>query len=77
MEDELNRIIIMEKGKNVDGKNVRIFGDLQKCQVCKINFSAFPRCIMCTLIAEKEKKIGRRLTRIEFRKLVKEFFGED
>ena len=60
MTDKINRIVILER-------NVK--GDLSKCNACKINFSAIQPCIICQLKIEKEEKLGRKLTKIEFYEL--------
>lgn len=60
MKDKLNRIVILEKN---------IKGDLSKCRVCNINFTAIQPCILCQLIIEKEQKLRRKLTKEEFHKL--------
>ena len=65
MEEKIDRIIIDQKGK------YRVVGDLKRCEVCGINFTAIPPCIMCTLRLEKEKELGRRLTKKEFKELFK------
>ena len=62
MEEEINRIIILEKN---------VFGDLKRCPICKINFSAIDPCIICSLRIEKEKELGRKLTKEEFRELIR------
>jgi len=60
MSEELKRIVILEKN---------IKGDLSRCQICKINFTAIQPCIMCQLKIEKEEKLGRKLTKEEIWKL--------
>ncbi|MFH1585201.1 MAG: hypothetical protein ABIB79_00355 [archaeon] len=55
--DELNRIVILEKN---------IKGDLSRCEICKINFTAIQPCLVCSLIIKKEATLGRRLTMEEF-----------
>lgn len=42
-----------------------IKGDLCRCQICKVNFTAIPPCIICQLIIEKEDELGRNLTKEE------------
>ena len=54
MSEELNRILILEKG---------VRGDLSMCKVCGINFTAIQPCIICQLVTEKEEKLGRKLRR--------------
>ena len=60
MSEELNRIVILEKN---------IKGDLSKCQICKINFTAIQPCIMCQLKIEKEEELGRELTEEEIKEI--------
>jgi len=57
MSKDINRIVILNKN---------IKGDLSKCNICNINFTAIQPCIVCQLIIEKEQKLGRKLTREEF-----------
>lgn len=66
MNDEINRIVILEKN---------IKGDLSKCNICNINFTAIQPCIICQLIIEKEQKLGRKLNKEEFDDIMKGFFG--
>jgi len=61
MNEELKRIIILEKN---------IKGDLSKCHICGINFTAIQPCIVCQLVIEKEEELGRKLTKEEFYELV-------
>ena len=56
MKEEINRIVILEEN---------IKGDLSKCQICKVNFTAIQPCIICQLIIEKEEELGRSLTKEE------------
>ena len=56
-EEPIKRIIIAEKG---------IYGDLKKCYICNINFTAIQPCIICGMIIEKENEVGRKLTKEEF-----------
>ena len=56
MSEEINRIVILEEN---------IKGDLSKCQICNVNFTAIQPCIMCQLIIEKEEELGRSLTKEE------------
>lgn len=56
MKEELNRIVILERN---------IKGDLSKCQICNINFTAIQPCIICQLKIEKEQELRRQLTREE------------
>ncbi|GBE19780.1 MAG TPA: hypothetical protein ENG87_05720 [Candidatus Pacearchaeota archaeon] len=60
MSQEINRIVILEKN---------VFGDLKRCPICGINFTAIEPCILCALRIEKEKELGRKLTRGEFREI--------
>ncbi|MCX6741723.1 MAG: hypothetical protein NTX24_00920 [Candidatus Pacearchaeota archaeon] len=62
--EEINRIIILEKN---------IIGDLSRCKICNINFTAIQPCIICQLIIEKEQKLGRKLTKQEFQDAIKGF----
>ncbi|MEK6892625.1 MAG: hypothetical protein AABX07_00305 [Nanoarchaeota archaeon] len=67
MSDDLssiNRIVILNK-------NVK--GDLSRCNVCGINFTAIQPCIICQFIIEKERTLGRKLTKHEFEDIVKGF----
>ena len=57
---DIERIVILEK-------NVK--GDLSKCKVCTINFTALQPCIICQLRIEKEQELGRKLTKQEFEDL--------
>ncbi len=57
MGNDINRIAILEKN---------IKGNLFRCNICKINFTAIQPCIMCQLRIEKEEKLKRKLTREEF-----------
>ncbi len=57
---EIDRIIIEDE---------KVYGDLKRCKICKINFSAFEECMICSLIIEKEEELGRKLTKEEFDKL--------
>lgn len=61
MDNELSRIIILEKN---------IKGDLTRCNICNINFTAIQPCIVCAAIIEKEEKFNRKLTKEEFREVV-------
>lgn len=61
MNEELNRIIILEEN---------IKGDLSKCKICGINFTALQPCIICQLVIEKEKELGRKLKKEEFKELI-------
>jgi len=61
MGEELNRIVILEKN---------ISADLSRCQICKTNFTALQPCIVCQLTIEKEKEVGRKLTKEEFNELM-------
>ena len=66
MNDETNRIVILYKN---------IKGDLSKCNICKINFTAIQPCIICASIVEKEEKLKRKLTREEFREIIEGICG--
>ena len=66
MSDKINRIIILKKS---------VKGDLSRCNICKINFTAIQPCIICQLKIEKEEELGRELTRKELHNLTKEFFN--
>ena len=66
MNEELNRIVILEK-------NIR--GDLFKCKICKINFTAIQPCIICQSVIEKEEKLKRKLTREEFHEIINGICG--
>jgi hypothetical protein len=67
MENEkIDRILILEKN---------IYGDLSRCNVCGINFTAIQPCIVCSLIIEKEQKLNRKLTKNELNKLIKGICG--
>ncbi len=63
--EEINRIVIYHP----EGKT-KVFGDLKKCPICNINFSAITPCIVCELRIKKEKELGRKLTKQEFRELM-------
>lgn len=60
MEEEINRIVVLEK-------NVK--ADLHRCNICHINFTAIQLCMMCDMIMEKEKELGRKITKEEYDKL--------
>jgi hypothetical protein len=64
--EPINRIVIFEKN---------IKGDLYRCNICKINFSAIQPCIVCSAIMEKEKELGRRLNKKEFDDLTSGLLG--
>ncbi len=66
MDDEISRIVILEK-------NVK--GDLSKCNICNVNFTAIQPCIICQSIIEKEDKLKRKLTREEFNEIVEGICG--
>ena len=66
MKEELNRIVILEKN---------IKGDLNRCEICKINFTAIQPCIICQLRIEKEQELQRQLTREELHDLTKDIFN--
>ena len=61
MENEIDRIVILEKN---------VFGDVSRCNICKINFTAIQPCIICQSIIEKEQELGRKLTKEEFDEVV-------
>lgn len=65
MGEEIYRIVIDYPGK------ISIRGDLKRCEICKINFSAGAPCLMCQMRINKEKELGRKLTLEEFRELFK------
>ena len=65
-EEEINRIIILEK-------NIR--GDLSKCKICNINFTAFQPCIICQSIIEKEQELKRKLNKKEFEDIINGICG--
>ena len=64
MSENIKRIVILNK-------NVK--GDLSKCNLCNINFTAMQPCIVCQLIKEKEEELGRKLSKKEFNNIVKGF----
>jgi len=66
MSEEINRIVILEEN---------IKGDLSKCNICKINFSAIQPCMMCEFKIEKEEELGRKLTGEEVKEIYKGIFG--
>ena len=66
MKNKIDRIVILEKN---------IKGDLSRCNICNINFTAIQPCIICQLIIEKENDLGRKITKEEFRELNKELLG--
>lgn len=66
MNEELNRVVILERN---------IKGDLKRCEICKINFTAIQPCIMCQLKIEKEQELRRQLTREELYDLTKKIFN--
>lgn len=57
MDNNIDRVAILNK-------NVK--GDLSRCNICNINFTAIQPCIICQAIIEKEQKLGRKLTKEEF-----------
>ena len=57
MSEIINRIVILED---------KIKGDLFRCKICKVNFTAIQPCIICQSIIEEEKELGRKLTKEEF-----------
>ena len=66
MNEELNRIVILEKN---------IKSDLSRCQICGINFTAIQPCMMCQLKIEKEEELGRELTREEIKEIYRGVLG--
>jgi len=56
----VNRIVILEN-------NVK--GDLFRCNICGVNYTAIQPCMICQLIIEKENELGRKLTKDEFMEL--------
>lgn len=60
--EKIDRIVILEKN---------VFADLKRCSICGINFTAIEPCILCAIRIEKEKELGRELTRKEFRDATK------
>lgn len=68
MNKKLNRIVILEKN---------IKGDLSRCSICKINFTAIHPCIICQLKIEKEEKLGKKLTQGEIREIYEGVLGEE
>ncbi len=67
MSDETNRIVILYKN---------IKGDLSKCNICNINFTAIQPCIICASIIEKEEKLKRKLNKEEFSMIIEGICGE-
>jgi len=57
MTDEINRIVILEDN---------VTANLHKCNICKVNFTAKPPCIMCSMRLEHEKETGHKLTKEEY-----------
>ncbi|MBI2629868.1 hypothetical protein HYW76_02090 [Candidatus Pacearchaeota archaeon] len=49
--------------------------DMSRCNVCRINSTAIQPCIICSLVQEKEQKLGRKLTKDEFIELNREICG--
>ena len=66
MNEDIDRIVILEKN---------LFGNLSKCRTCNINFTAIQPCIVCQLVIEREENLRRKITREEFRELMKELLG--
>ena len=52
MSEEINRIVTLEEN---------IKGDLSKCQICKVNFTAIQPCIIYGLIIDKKKEFVKIL----------------
>jgi len=65
MEEKIDEICIAD----IEGKQ-KVFGHLKKCNICDINFTAKQPCIVCDTILEKEKELGRALTKKEYDKLL-------
>lgn len=61
---EIDRIVVAE----TDGR-YKVFGDLKKCEICGINFSAKQPCVMCSMRINKEKELNRKLTKQEWDEL--------
>jgi len=66
MEEKLNRIVILEKN---------IKGDLFRCQICGVNFTAIQPCMICQLKIEKEEVLGRELGKAEIKEIYLGVFG--
>ncbi len=66
MSEPIDRIVIFED---------KIRGDLSRCNICQINFTAIQPCIVCSAIIEKQNKLGRRLNKEEFEELREWFMG--
>jgi len=64
--ESINRIVILKD---------KIKGDLSRCRVCHINFTAIQPCIVCSAIIEKQNKLGRKLNKEEFDDLVGGLLG--
>jgi len=64
--ESIERIVILEKNSK---------GNISKCNLCNINFTALQPCIICQLIIEKEKEVSRKLSLIELRELTSGFFS--
>lgn len=61
MDEKINRIVILDD---------KVHGDLYRCGVCGVNFTTIQPCIVCSLVIEKEKELGRKLNKDEFHKLI-------
>ena len=66
IDEQINRIVILKD---------KIKGDLSRCKVCNVNFTAIQPCIVCSAIIEKQDKLGRRLNKKEFDSLVGGLLG--
>ena len=65
----MDRIVIAEVGETKEGKRTLIKGDLSKCNICQINFTAKQPCVMCEMRINKEKELGRKMTQTEWDEL--------
>ena len=65
MTERIDQIIIAE----TEGRR-KIFGNLKRCEVCRINFTALQPCIICSAVIEQERELGRQLTRDEYDKIL-------
>ena len=57
---EVDRIVIAE----TDGNN-KVFGDLKRCETCKINFTAKQPCMLCYLRETDKEEHDRFLEAIK------------
>lgn len=67
MDEPINRLVILGD---------KVHGDLFRCNICQINFTAIQPCIICSAIIEKQNKLGRKLNKEEFDCLRKGLLGE-